>query len=309
MKSFLLVFLLSAVLHPIATSAKTDKDINAYFFGHSLVYHMLYKEPIPKELTSLPFWITDLANTAGHRFTSDGQFGFLRQHAQFPPKAQWRFDNAPSGWGGSFKQSQYTDVILTAANFIQYQAPDAGYYDDPNVSALSASLEILDFVLQEAPNAKFYIYENWADMGPIIKPFPPANSNVPTVKKYYDYQSNKFHDWWLTYQDQMRAARPNANIKLIPVGPIFSPLFTQAPLNQIPFSALYEDKSPHGTPTLYFLASLIHYMVLFQEQPPENYTFRSHIHPLVVKHYKDVNRQIWDSMVKLNNKRPYRRIW
>ncbi|MFL0803371.1 MAG: hypothetical protein K6L81_06610 [Agarilytica sp.] len=288
---------------------KTSKDVNAYFFGHSLVHHTEYKIPTPKDHTSIPHWLSSLANAAGHKFTVDGQFGFVRNHAQFPPKANWHFESVGSGWGGAFGKSDYHAAILTAANFVQYQGVDDGYYDDKNVSPLSASIKILDYVKRETPNTTFYIYENWPDLGEYAKNFPPKAPSERKLTQYHRYTLGDFHEWWLDYQDKLNKARPRADVKMIPVGPLLSKLMTDTPVKTIPFQALFEDNAPHGRPTTYFLAALIHYMALFQEKPPNDYNFDKSIHPVVQKNYGVIVDRIWAELLAFKDRKGASRVW
>ncbi|MFL0800979.1 MAG: hypothetical protein K6L80_11050 [Agarilytica sp.] len=303
------LFFVFCLSMPAQSLEKKIRDVNAYFFGHSLVYHTEYKVPTPKDHASIPHWLAELARAAGHRFSADGQFGFVRNHAQFPPKANWGFQNVDSGWGGTFGRSDYSAAILTAANFVQYQDVDDGYYDDKNVSPLSASLEILDYVNKESPNTPFLIYENWPDMGEFAKDFPPKAPSEKKLTQYHRYTNGQFHKWWLDYQDKLNKARPQAKVKMIPVGPVLSKLMTDTPVKNIPFVDLFEDNAPHGRPTTYFLAALIHYMALFQEKPPVDYTFDKSIHPVVQKHYPVIVDLIWRELLAFKDNKGVSRVW
>ncbi len=297
------------ISHAAQSEKKENKDVNAYFFGHSLVHHTEYKVQTPKDHTSIPHWLNELAKAAGHRFTVDGQFGFLRNHAQFPPNANWSFDHVNSGWGGSFRISDYSAAIITAANFVQYQGVDEGYYDDKNVSPLSASIKILDYVKKENPNTTFFIYENWPDLGEYAKHFPPKVPSERKLDRYHRYTVGEFHKWWLDYQTKLNKARPTSKVKMIPVGPVLSRLLTETPLQNIPFTDLFEDNAPHGRPTAYFLAALIHYMALYQEKAPAQYEFDTSIHPLVKNHYVLVVDQIWRELNDFKDKKGASLVW
>lgn len=285
------------------------KKLNTYFFGHSLVHHTNYKIPTPKDQTSIPYWLRKLSQTAGHRYTSDGQFGFLRNHAQLPAQAKWHFKSVPSAWAGAFGKSNYNAVILTAANFVQYQPANKGYYDDANVSPLDASLDILDYSLKEAPQAQFYLYENWPDMGEYAKNYPPKPPSASTLAKYHRYAKGEFHQWWLNYLTMINKTRPAAKVKMIPVGPILSELLTTTPVQTIPFNHLFEDNAPHGRPTTYFLAALIHYMALYQEKPPGKFEFPASIDPVVKTHYAVIVDTIWKELSAFNDAKGKSLVW
>lgn len=276
------------------------KALNVYFFGHSLVHHANYKIPTPKDHTSIPFWLKHIADAAGRGYTTDGQFGFLRNHAEFPPKPQWGFVNVESGWQQSFGASNYDAVVLTAANFIQYQGPHKAYYDDKNVSPLSATLDIVDYVQKYSPKSQFYIYENWPDMGEYAPDFPGKAPSARKLQAYYDYTKNDFHEWWLDYQDRVNKKRPQANVKMIPVGPIIAKLRSETPLQNIPFEQLYEDNAPHGRANLYFLAALVHYSALYKEPAPSNLPDFSGLHPLIKENYRALADRVWEELNEFN---------
>ncbi len=297
--------------HEASEKKGTDKakTLNAYFFGHSLVHHTDYKVPTPKDHTSIPFWLKRLSDAAGHAYTTDGQFGFLRNHAEFPPRAQWGFVNVESGWKHSFAQSKYDAVVLTAGNFVQYQGVDKPYYDDKNVSPLDATLAIVDYVQKESPASQIYIYENWPDMGEYAQGYPPKAPSKSKLEDYYRYTQGDFHNWWLDYHDRVIKARPQADVKLIPLGPILMTLLTETPLKNIPFEQLFEDNAPHGRPNIYFLAALIHYSALLREPAPKEFSGFDDLHPLIRQHYALVSNVVWQALQNAKDKSGKSRVW
>jgi len=291
----------------VQTMAPSSTNLKTYFFGHSLVNHSIPILPTNSNETSIPHWLALLSVEAGYGFTADGQYGFLGNHAQLPPIDQWGFDMVASGWNGSFIDSNFGAVILTAANFIQYQPATEPYYGS-TVTPLDHTLAIVDYVRQQAPDAAFYIYENWPDMGGFANPFPPTEQSL---QGYHDYTQNGFHDWWLDYQDLVNAARPNANVKMMPVGPILAKLLTDTNLllRNIPVTDLYEDDAPHGRPTIYLLAALVHYMVLHQELAPQTYVIPDTIHPIVRDQYSQIIDYIWNELQLFTDDNGNSRIW
>ncbi len=89
------------------------------------------------------------------------------------------------------------------------------------------------------------------------------------------------HEWYLGYVADLRAARPDADIALIPVGQLLSRLLSTPPFNAIPATDLYEDDAPHGTPTLYALAAAVTYAALYGAPPPGDYALPATVHPIV----------------------------
>ncbi|WP_298553666.1 T9SS type A sorting domain-containing protein [uncultured Algibacter sp.] len=287
------------VLLCLVVSSKTiaQQDKTMYIFGHSLIVHATDSDE-----TTVPHWLHLLSQEAGHSVSVSGQYGFLPQHANLPPTAQWGFSEVASAWESDtedFTDANFNTILLTAANFAQDQPSNVNYHGNPTTSPLSATLEIVDWIDSQEEEAITYIYENWPDMAGFIagESFPPSE---PEFENYNNYTLGGFHDWWIDYQDFVQAARPNENVRMIPVGPILSKLLMDTPLNQIPILELYEDNAPHGEPTLYFLASLITYMAIYEEKAPSTYTIPNTVNGLVQANFQSTIDFIWDELLAFN---------
>ncbi len=266
-------------------------DIRPFIFGHSLIVHE--NTPNPSEEKKVPHWLFLLAQAASKNFTADGQYGFLTQHRNFANiSPQWGFQAVPSVWQNEltpFADVDFNLIMMTPANFIQYQDPDQPYFDSPSITPISATLDIFDQSRDAHPNIPFYIYENWPDMA-AFGTFPDG---IDFAAYNASTRNGAFHSWFIGYHDALLEARPSGNIKMIPVGPILSGLFTETDLSMVPLTSLYEDDAPHGQPTLYFLASLVTYAAIFGEPPPANFTIPTTVHPLVRNNYAVVRSYIW----------------
>ncbi len=287
---------------PIATRLRT------YIFGHSLILHATDSTE-----TTVPHWMNELAEAAGYSYRFSGQYGFLPQHANLPPYPQWGFEHIPSIWdddsGLSFADVNFDSVMITAANFVQYQGPTVPYDgDNPgNSTPISATLDIIDWVRAQEPGIRIYIYENWQDM---MVDFPPTDEQLASYHtETVNASEGGFHRWWLDYHDALTQARPDADIKMIPIGPIISRLLTKSPLDAIEVTDLYEDNAPHGRPTIYFLASLVSYMAMYGEKPPLSFTVPDSIHPLVRGHYQAIVDDIWLQLESFNFEDDSSRVW
>lgn len=274
-----------------------------FIFGHSLIDHRPPAIPTPHDETTVPYWLHQLAAEAGHVYQVDAQFGFLPYHAAtLPPVSQLGYDGVSGFWDSEtipFSEADVTHIMLTAANFIQAEPPYFPYYSPDSIySPISATRDILDWVDQQEDSVLFYIYENWPEMHDSILPFPPSPTEL---NPYYNYTLNGFHNWWLEYQDSLLEQRPMLNVRMIPVGPILSKLFTSSILSDIPILDLYEDTAPHGRPTLYFLASLITYMSIYQEMAPLTYSVDTIIHDYVADNYNFFVNFIWDELLNFND--------
>lgn len=255
-------------------------EMRSFIFGHSLLLHVT-DQPGTADETTVPHWISLFATDAGYSYAADGQYGFLPQHAQLPPQPQWGFERVPGSWaldaGQSFADADFNNVLITAGNFIQYQPPNVPYDgDNPNNhTPLGETLKIIDWLEEQEPGINIYIYENWPDMAPTIGSFPP---NAGELAAYYSYTLGEFHQWWLDYEDGLKSARPDTNLRMLPVGPILAHVLTRAPFNEIPTTTLYEDDAPHGRPSLYFIAALVTYMGTYGVPPTDSFIPPASIH-------------------------------
>ncbi len=292
MKKNLLFF--SLVLFSIPLSAQ--KDIRTFIFGNSLINHEFQSIPTPSQETSVPHWFQLLSQAGGHTYNMSGQYGFLPQHANLPPIAQWAFDLIEGAWDSDnepFAVADFNTILITTGNFIQFQPPSENYPNE-NISPLSATNTIFDWCMEEEPEMKYYIYENWPDMAGFLgSGFPPAEAEWDN---YNAYLNGDFHDWFLTYHDQLVADYPFACVKMIPVGPAISRVLREDLFSAIPIDNLYEDDAPHGQATIYFLAALTTYMAMYEEKAPENFTVPDIIHPNVTTNYGLVVDLIWEEL-------------
>lgn len=276
----------------ISTTAQS-KTQNLFIFGHSLIDHRPPINPTVPDETTVPHWMFLLAQEAGHTYRAGGQYGFLPQHQNTPPFAQWGYAIVPGVWDSDnvpWANADINSVFITAGNFIQYQAPTEDYFGDPGVTPVSATQAIIDFV----GDKNIYIYENWPDMAGFLGNGWPATEGE--YDQYNTYLRGEFHDWWLDYYNILDASRPNANLKMIPVGPIIADL-TDGILMDVPVADLYEDDAPHGRPTLYFLASLISYMAIYEEPAPLDFVVPNSVHSEVADHYAEVVNFIWNELL------------
>ncbi len=283
---------------PLTTSLRT------FIFGHSLIVHDPPMFPTPSNETTVPHWMAELAAAANYDYAVSGQYGFLPQHDNLPPFAQWGFERASGAWDSdteSFADANFNSILLTAGNFIQYQSVNTPYDGDnqDNTTPLGATLTIFDWVEQQEPGTSIYIYENWPDMAGFLSNGVPA-SNIE-FSNYNTYTLGEFHQWWLNYHEEVRTQRPDLNVKMIPVGPIISKLLTETNLSGIPFSELYEDDAPHGRPTIYFLASLVTYMAMYGEEAPLNFEVPGTVHTLVQANYGATVDFIWNELNAFND--------
>lgn len=245
----LIVALFGAVTAPPAQA----REARFFIFGNSLVH---YLDGGPE--TNVPLWLDRMARARGDRVAVDGRWGFLRDFARdLPPEKGWSIRGvAPAlGRGQSLAQARLDGIIIAPANFIQHAPPDTPYWDEPagGTSPLSALLALIDWLSANSPGTPIFIYEGWADMAPFSKSFPPGRR---ALARYARANTGAYHQWYLDLVEMARKARPEADIRLVPVALRLGQAMADGPLSGLPAEALFVDNAPHGTPALYLLAAM-----------------------------------------------------
>ncbi len=301
MKKFASLFLIFTILFVQEITAQSNSE-TSFMFGHSLLDHRPPLIATPSDETTIAHWIYLLATESGQSYAAAGQYGFLQQHDNLPPFSQWGYDIVPPAWDSDvdpFSVADFSNALITAGNFMQWQGPDEDYYNEPGVSPISATQTIVNWLVQNEPGIKIYIYENWPDMAPYIagQGFPPSPTELTN---YYSYLDGDFHNWWIAYHDALLLSNPADEVRMIPVGPILSNLFQNTVLNTIPVTEIYEDNAPHGRATLYFLAGMISYMATFEQPAPASFTVPNTVHPTVASNYSLIASNIWSALQGFN---------
>ena len=250
-----------------------------YVFGHSLA---AYSEPN----TAVGQAMCLVAQAAGRPCCGDGQWprGFdpsALSNYDFPPAN--RQGHSPACWQGSFASSRFNVVTITETNFY--------FYDNPPTTPYPADgLRLIGQIRSVYPDVPVYLYEHW----------PPLERFTFDQWKSRNYRD--FHNWFAAIQDEMNRRDPRANVKLIPVGLLFARMLSEIPeLRSLRQSDLFVDTDPHGTPTTYFIAGLIHYMALYRERPPASLTAPSYVHPTVRANLGAIVDFAWREIQTLND--------
>jgi len=281
-------------------SQSQDNDISMYIFGHSLIHHEFQIFETPSQETSVPHWLYFLAEEADHNYKVSGQYGFLLNHANLPPSSQWGFDFVQAAWDSeseTFAEAAFSHILLTPANFIQWQSPESNYVNEDS-SPVDATNSILNWCHQQSENLNFHIYENWPDMAPFL-----SNDFPPTMSEWVNYNihlENEFSPWFDEYYELIKNSHPDKCVKMIPVGRLISKALLMPPFNQIDVSDLYEDNAPHGRPSIYFMAAMITYMATNQEMPPNSYQPTGFISPIIAENYEILNQFLWNELAAFN---------
>lgn len=292
----LLVTAQIAAAQDTAQTTEPPAPQTVYVFGNSLVHHLTDTDE-----TAVPHWLSQMAVAAGTELKLDGQWGFLRDFAKSEtPSAGWRFNDVTRGWTRDYRNFADVDwdtIMITPANFIQYQDADKAFHGDnpDNASPLSATLEVIDTMQSAVGPVRIAIYEGWADMGSQVKNFPPS---ARQMRKYQRFNSGDYHEWFEDYVDALRDARPDAEIDLIPVASTLAELIEGGVLDGLDAEVFYTDDAPHGTPTTYFLAAAITYVSLYEAELPLVLDIPESIHADVRTYWEAVRDEIHRLVLK-----------
>lgn len=288
-----------------------NTDHRLFVLGNSTIDHRPPAIPTPNDETTVPYWLYQLSQEAGYDFATGGEYGFLTNHDDLEFSSQWGYDGIPGVWDSEiepFADADISTILITTANFIQYEAPSGPHPLDANTTVNMATETILDWINAEESGVKFYLYENWPEMD-LINAYPPTAPSQSEIDAYHQQTLGSFHDWWIEYQDDLLASRPDLNLRLIPVGSTLSKIIQDLLSDEIPFTELYEDSAPHGRATLYFLASLITYMGMYEEQTPSTFDVPDIVHEVVQDNYESIVDFIWEELTAFNDNNGESRVF
>ncbi|MFP7571814.1 DUF4214 domain-containing protein [Marivita sp. S2033] len=264
---------------PVPDPTGTASDVREYVFGNSL-----YVWAVGNPELSVAYWMDAMAETAGHSYAAAMQTGMLTRHDDLPANPHITIDGVTEAWdrdsGQSFADAGFNQITISAVNFVQDQSPDSPYWIDPTTSPVQSALRIIDWAEARAPGAAINIYQTWPEMEGFISSFPPSDSELAAWR---DYMTGEWHDWWVSLTDMVRDARPDLDVRLISVGPQIAAMIGDPSLGLTGLGAndLFVDDGPHGTPTLYFLASMVHYTTVYGEAPPSGFEVPDTVHSAV----------------------------
>lgn len=271
-------------------SAQQMVDRKVFVFGNSLVHHLSNSDE-----TTVPHWLNRLARAGGNRLSLDGTWGFMRNFlSELPPESKWSFREVRSVMSGrSFRSAGFDAVIITPANFVQYQAPNRPYDgDNPDgVSPLDVAGRLIAWIAEQSAGGEILIYEGWAYMGNQVRNFPP---NARGLRTYHENNLGDYHDWFRSFVRALQEQFPGRDIGLIPVSSVLSQLYTKTELTPLESLDLYEDDAPHGTATKYLLAAMVTYSVIYDAAPPAM-DLPDSIHPAVRENYAQIAAFIWEA--------------
>lgn len=271
-------------------------SVRQFTFNHSLWEHDIFNN------ATTGYWIGEMAAASNTSYAWNGQFGQL-DSTPLPAIPQLGSSNSDNVWipeSLTFDQLSLNNVVIMPPNWIQiFQGLDGSFSGPAPVAIqeLTNAQRVIDYVVTHQPSLPVYIYEHWPEASRFS--YPPSNSDF---SQYNQATSNEYHQWFVNYQNQLRASRPTVDIRMIPVGPIIAEImennaFQTAGLN---YESLYVDNDPHGTPNLYFLAGLITYQALFGQAVDINYIPPAQIAPEIINDFAALNTFVWNRLNHYN---------
>lgn len=254
-----------------ATESEEINSVTGYALAHSLWQHGTFDYHTGE-------WLARFANHAGKRSTWSGRFGQLETHAGIVPIKGWTESNAQLGYpsskpvdvwtSGNWGRVKWDHVMTTPWNFAQ----NSTAYDtrpDP----LSYALDVVDFWISDAPQAKKFIFEHWPETGAQAGTRPGPDLSQADWITYWEYTRGAYHTWFLNFQNQINTDRPTADIRMIPVGPVLADLFLEESyMSSVSSTDYFEDDAPHGLPALYFLSAMVFYRQMYGVNVESSYS-------------------------------------
>lgn len=278
------------------------KTVNEFGYVNSLD---VFSDPSKDQnaSTRVPNWIqrfADAAPNGGNNWTFGGQFGFFPQWA-VPPRAFVKTEEAATiideynaSWTGA---SQIEVVSFVPDNF------DGVWFDPSAVTNMGAAyvptlLALIDAWETNAPNTnrRYAVYAGW----PQLNGYGGSNDDPTTVNStgyanWVAWGLGTYQTWMETLVAQLQAARPALDIRLHNINKATLMAFRDTVVSTVPVGTLFQDLSPHGRETWYFLAGVAEYMELYGEKPPAGFAFNPawNVHATVTANYQAIVDHMW----------------
>lgn len=249
-----------------------------WFFGHSLVDNVVANSQVGSAMNAI-------ATAAGQTACADGTFTPDLSPTifnGFPQPWENSMNHTPGCFDTSWENTDYDTVVITENNFT-WKSPATGTTD--------AAVTLINQIHATESNAQIHLYEHWPEFD--------FGTNYATWlnSEYLDYA-----DRYEEMQDDFNANEATANVRLIPVGRIFAQLVRSGGmLDTLTESDLFIDTAPHGTPTTYFIAGLIHYMSIFRQQPPADYAVPSYVNDTVANNFSRIVEFSWNQLTTITD--------
>ena len=256
----------------ILPNSTTTSKAHSHFYvsGHSLFTYTGGDTAPVSDYTTTGNWLGLLAEASGFNSSGAGHFGQITTLNNDWSVNPSRFDEAQitypentyPAWptGQSMGDQIFEDHYFMASNFEQNSVSENTY--------ATRAIELFGNVLPNMPNAVNRMYVHWPEPALAGSFVDDANLTRSEWTTYNDYTRGAYLTWHANWYDEIIALDNTLDIKMIPVGAIVADLVeNESYMATVEYSDLNGDTSPHGTESMYFLASLVCYRAVHQINP------------------------------------------
>lgn len=252
-------------------------DTTLHVFGHSLInYERINGIPDTQDV-KVPWYLNDLFTLSGYNYSACAQYGFVPAP---PAICQSGWDGVQPAWdddSGSFSGQCVNTILVTVRNFrmdeTDINQEIAGLVDAQNYAEVNKPADCV---------IRYFFYEPWGDA------FTHPKSASEALAYYNEQASSNA----LVYQNIVSQANAQLDIDYvyIPVAQMLGSIARGdvTGVSQLGWLTMFEDSSPHGTATTYFLTSLMTYYYIAGQLPPASYLPPSSVDPVVVENYGNI---------------------
>lgn len=249
-------------------------------------------------------WVKRLASAApngGNTFTLGAQFGFFTQWT-VPPRSTVGHEEVTSPYVNAYTASwtgaQNVEVVGFVPDNFDGVLFDPAQNTNMGASYQSRLLSLIDQWEANAPNPnrRYVVYAGW----PQLNGYGGTGDNPTTVSatgyaNWVTFGLGSYQTWMELLVSRLKAARPGLDIRLHNVNKAVLMTYRDTVVRTIPVGSLFEDLSPHGRSTWYFLAAVAEYIELYGEKPPAAFIFNSawNVHPTVTANYQAIVDFMW----------------
>lgn len=167
--------------------------------------------------TSAAFWLSEFAeevSMAAYPYIGVGRDGTLRDlaAADDPLAPGWSVGAPLSAWPDLSEDATFA-VWIRPETGIQFSSPSTPYANSSPQSPLSATLALVDRIVETFPGAPIVLQQDWADPTPFLL---GGVMTKATRAVYFDYTLTSYHQWFESLLDAVQTARPDLDISLLP---------------------------------------------------------------------------------------------
>lgn len=265
---------------------------------------------------NVPMWLDLMAKAdGGKRIAAQGTFDVRSNNPPnwnmtwLPHVPSLGFNlGRPTPWG-TVDRVNMTDMVIVTDNF---SGPPtygdnggnprvAGPVPIPNaadwVSEITNSI-IVPFETNLNDDPIYWIYEGWADGGGVLSEDGSASNRKFAEWRDRTTEGFGYSAWFDALAAALQEDTPEAadRIKVIPVARMMVSVMENTAASALEPTDWFEDDAPHGTATLYLLASMVVYSSFFEEQPPKPDFNGTRVNAVFQDNYDSIAAHIFENM-------------